>query len=281
MRRRAAAGFTLVEALVALILSTVVVLLVTSVFVVQNDFFADVVRRSQLQESVRSGLSFVEQDLRAVPAAGVVTAEADRIVFRAPLTVGGVCAVGGTSTYLLFPLEGEGIDGAEVAGYAVRDTSGAWTFTPATWAALYAASGSGPAQTCAFAGADTTGATADFYELRGLSAVPPLQAGDLVMLYAEREIRIDTSALDSTRLGLFRGPRGGTLTELATGLSSTAAFAYQVRGRTGFQSQVLGGDLARITAVRVTLAGIVPATTAGRDPYTFTLVGTVSLRNTR
>ena len=163
-------GFTLAEALVAMALSSIVVVMVTGVFLVQNQFYADAVARTSMHENVRGATSYVASELRAVPSGGMVVAEADRVVFRMPLVVGGVCAVSGVQTYLLFPLEGEGVDGTEVDGYAVRDAAGEWTYTAATWASIYTSSGSVPAGVCEAAGADTVEATADFFRLDGLGA---------------------------------------------------------------------------------------------------------------
>ncbi|MFC1575415.1 PilW family protein [Gemmatimonadota bacterium] len=272
-------GFTLVEALVAMVLSTLVVILVASVFLVQNDFYADSVARSGLNENVRSAVSLVSSELRAVSFGGIVAAEPDSVVFRVPLAVGGVCAVNGTETFVLFPLGGEAVDPAEVSGYGVRDTDGEWTYTSATWASVYGVSGGAAAQTCALAGADTVGARNDFYRLDGLGASPAIQPGDLVMIYQELVFRLALSTLDSVSTALYRGPAGSPLTEYATGLSMDSAFEYQLVDRTPFIRRVTGGRLDRIAVIRLTALGVAASSRAGADSLSFQLSVTIPLKN--
>ena len=265
--------------MVALVLSTLIVALVTSVFLVQNEFYSDAVKRSALQESVRSATLLVSSQLRGVASGGIVEAEPDSVTFRIPLVVGGVCRVDGSETYLLLPLDGEEIDGSEIAGYAVRDDSGDWSYTAATWASIYQSSGDLPAQRCASAGADTTGAGADFYRLDGLDATPALGPGDLVMLYREMTLKLGTSLLDGSSTALFAGQSGGTLTEFTSGLTAGSAFEYRFGGQTNWRNRVPGGNKNRIAAIRFSALGALEASRLGRDSLTFNLSVTVPLRN--
>jgi hypothetical protein len=272
-------GFTLVEAMVAMVLSTLVVALVTSVFLVQNGFYADAVKTSALHESVRSAVSLVSSQLRGVAPGGIVEAEADSVTFRVPLAVGGVCAVNGSETFLLLPTGGEGIDGEEVAGYAVQDDLGLWSYTAEAWGSIYGSAGATPAGTCSLAGADTTGASADFYRLDGMVASPALQPGDLVMIYREATLRLGTSGLDGSSTALFTGPVGSTLTEFASGLTAASAFEYRFAGQTNWRDRVPGGNKDRIATIRFSALGAVASSRASRDSLTFNLTVTVPLRN--
>ena len=262
-----------------MLLSTLVVMLVASVFLVQNEYYSDVVRRSSLQENVRTAVAMVSADLRGVAAGGIVAAEEDSVVFRVPMVVGGVCAVNGTETYLHFPLEGEALDPTEVAGYAVRDDSGSWTHTAATWASVFNSSGGAAAGTCRGAGADTVGAFDDFYRLDGLSASPALQPGDLVMIFRQLELKLDISDLDSTSTAVFRGPAGGTVAEIANSLSPNSTFEYRVSGQNRFRTRIRGGTMDRIVAIRFSALGAVPSSRANRDSLTFDLTVSVPLGN--
>ncbi len=267
--------------MVAMLLSTLIVILVTSTFLAQNSFYSDVVQRTSLQESARGATSLITSELRGVGAGGIISALPDSVVYRVPLAVGGVCAVSGSETYVLLPLGEEVVEASEVDGYAVRAAAdGRWTYTPAAWGSIYHSSGGAAAQTCALAGADTTGAAADFYRLDGLSASPAIEPGDLIMLFRETELKLGLSTLDSLSTALFWGPAGGTITEFATGLSASSAFSYRRAGQTTFQDQVVGAaDLANIEAIRVFAAGVAPSNRPGRDSLTFDLTATVSLRN--
>ncbi len=274
-------GFTLVEALVAMLLSSVVVILVASVFLVQNRFYADTVARTALHENVRGAGTFVTSELKSVAAGGIVEARSDSVVFRYPLVVGGVCDVQSPRTYLHFPLEGEGVDGNEVDGYAVRNGStGEWTYTSASWSSIYQSSGGSAAGQCEAQGADTVGARADFYRLDGLSATPAVALGDLVMLYGERVFKVAASTLDPSSFAVYTGSAGETLTELATGLSPASAFQYLREGQTSYQDQVTGAaNLAGIERIRLYLEGISPPSDPARDSLTFDLTLTVAMKN--
>ena len=67
-------GFTLLEALVAMVLSTIVVSLVTSTFLAQNRFYSDAINRSTIQESERGATTRAASDLEAAFRGGVVVA---------------------------------------------------------------------------------------------------------------------------------------------------------------------------------------------------------------
>ena len=272
-------GFTLVEALVAMLLSTLIVGLVTSVFLVQNEFYADAVKKSALQESVRGAVALVSSDLRGVGAGGIVSAESDSVTFRVPLVMGGVCGVSGSQTNLLLPTNGVGVDGAAVDGYAIRAADGSWTYTPAGWTSILHSSGLAPAQACALAGADTTGATADFYRLDGLAASPALQAGDLVMLYQERTLRLSPSGLDTGSVALFTGRAAGTMVEFASGLTPSSTFQYQLDQPKHWRGFIRGMPKNRIAVIRFHALGAVVSSRMGRDSLTFNLTATVPLRN--
>ena len=273
-------GFTLVEALVAMVLSTVVVMLVSSVFLVQNHFYSDAMKRSGLHESVRGATTLISSDLHGVSEGGVVAADPDAVTFRSSLLMGGVCSVDGQKTYLFLPVEGEFRDATHVSGYAVKHPSSEWRYTPASWNSVYHSSGQTAAKVCALSGADTTGGVSKFFRLDGLDASLAVQVGDLVMLYEEVEVRFAPSQLHPGSRGVFRGPIGGKLTEVATGMSGGSGFEYGLTDRNEFQDKVSGkGNLARIDRVRLFLEGIAPASTGGRDSLTFDLTLTVPLKN--
>jgi len=265
--------------MVAMLISTLLVSMVASIFLVQNEFYADAVKKATLHESVRSAVGLVSSELRGVPGGGIVAAEADSVTFRIPLVVGGVCGRSGSQTFVYLPTGGEAIDGGVVKGYGVRDETGAWAFTPAGWSSIYQSSGDVPAQACRWAGADTTGGTGEFYRLDGLVASPGLQVGDLVMLYMERTLRLGPSDLDSESAALFTGPAGGGMMEFSTGLAPASSFQYRLTNQNNWRNRVAGGNRGRVAVVRFSAQGAAPSSRAGRDSLTFSLTSTVFLRN--
>lgn len=271
-------GFTLVEALVAMVLATVVVMLVTSAFVVQNRFYSDAIKRTGLHESVRGATFLLSADLRGVSEGGVVVADEDVLAVRAPVLIGAVCGLDGNKAYVFLPAEEAELKAEAVDGFAVKDARSEWRYTNGEWNGVFHSSGGEAAGTCARSGADTTGAVGNFFRLDGLSSSPSPKVGDLVMLFRELEFRLAPSALVPGSRALFRGPRGEPLTELATGFSSRAGFEYALAGRDDFRNRINGrGNLGRVDRVRLHLEAIAPASDPQRDSLTFDLTLTLPL----
>ena len=91
-------GFTLPEALIALTISSVLVLLVGTVFLVQNDFYSHITLRSQVHENARAMNEIVANEIRSVAAGGVMVADSSRLVVRASMVTAAVC---GASVFVL------------------------------------------------------------------------------------------------------------------------------------------------------------------------------------
>ena len=209
-----------------------------------------------------------------------MVADPDAVAFRVPLLMGGVCGIDAQKTYLFFPVGENPVDFSMMSGYAIKDPSADWRYQPAQWSSVYHSAGGAAALACAQSGADTTGATNGFFRLDGLASAPAIKVGDLVMLYQEVEVRLSSSKLNPGTRGVFRGPAGGVLTEVATGISGGSGFEYGLADRDGFQNRVNGnGNLRRIDRVRFLLESIAPASSPERDSLTFDLSLTVPLRN--
>lgn len=247
-------GFTLIEALVAMTLSAVLIALVTSVFLAQNDFYRRVVTRSQVQESARSVAELVASELRPATRGSVTLAESRRLTVRTPQVVGLICSVSSPTVHTYLPLGGVGVDTTEVSGYGIREVDGSWSFYPRAWGEIAAGSGlTATANNCHEAGMDTVGVRADFYRFDGPAdePSPAPSAGSLLMIYGEVDYVIQASELDAEALGLFRGLSGRTLVEFATGLGADARFEYRLDGESSFQASVTGTDLEGIVVVRL------------------------------
>jgi prepilin-type N-terminal cleavage/methylation domain-containing protein len=275
-------GFTLLEALIAMVLSSVVVMLVTSVFVVQNRFYSQVVNRASLHESVRTSAALVSSDLRGLASGGVVAAEPDSLVIRAPLAMGVVCGVDQREAYVFLPLGGSAFRADEVSGYGLRDPAGSWSYTSADWSSVHRASGSGPAGVCAGVGAEVEGASEDFHRLDDLAGSGALKVGDMVMVFQERVLKIGVSALDPSSKAIYRGRPGGTLAEVATGLSEESGFWYGTPAEQGLRRWVRGrGNLEGVNKIQFVAAGAAPSGRLGVSPSTFQLTVTVPPKNVR
>lgn len=249
----ARAGFTLVEASIALTLTAVVVILVSTVFLVQNQYYALQLERSAAQDNARAVTEMIASEVRSVMAGGVVLAQNKRLVIRSPMVLGVVCGQM-SGSHVAVQVDGgtANITTDDVAGVALRDSvTGSWTYQDADWGDMHQSSHT-PAASCAGNGADTVGAYADFLTFKRFKqyfgTLPPV--GSIVMFYRAVEYKYTTSAMDPTTTALYRGPYGGTLVEFATGMDSTAAFTYRTGGST-YATSVTGGSLSLIDAIHI------------------------------
>lgn len=271
-------GFTLVEAVVALTISTVVVLLVASLFLVQSDYYSWMRDRARIQDAARSVVERVADEARSMPPGAALVADSTRFAFRQPLAFGAVCGfVGGEHAVHVHGGAGD-LDTDEIDGVGVRADDGSWSFAAASWAAIDRSGSGAPA--CEAEGADTSGAPSDFERMADLGSMTGVatEIGSIVVLYAELEFRFQPSTLDPQSWALYRGPFGGSLVEFATGMDSDAHFAYRTGGAT-FASSVTGSDLAEIDGLRIHGAAMGTPTASERGRAEIELVGDVLLRN--
>jgi hypothetical protein len=251
---------------------------VTSVFLVQNNFYADVQRRTAVHESVRSVTEMLSQEVRSIPKGGFVDAQYFDLIYRTPLAVGGVCDQSGTQSYVHIPLSGTAFGTDEVDGYAIQDSNGDWTYNSATWSSILGAQGSGPASACHAAGADTTGATADFYLLNGLTTPPTIGPGTNIMLYREMELKSQPSVLDPRTYALYWAANGEDLVEFGHGLWGVW-FCFRLQGNSWCDFWVDSWNYDNIVEITLYVIGHVPPTTGGGDYYTVYWTVDVPLHN--
>lgn len=277
--RAGSAGFTLLEAIVALTISTIVVLMVMSTFLAQNDFYTQVVRRSEVQETVRSAAEAILAETRGVTQGGVVLADSLRMAVRVPLAMAGVCAEQGNETHVHLPVPTSEIDSDDVTGVGVRDDLlGTWRYYEVTWSSVLQSPGSAAAR-CFDEGADTVGARDEYQTLRLAGVTTPRpEPGEVIMIYQEEEFAFATSELDPATRALFRGPYGETLTEFATGMGPDAHFQYRLRTSSTWATEVTGLWLDSIAGLRVIADGQSRADADG-DTYDYGLTVSIPLRN--
>jgi hypothetical protein len=264
-----------------MVLSSVVILLVSSTFLVQNNYYATQTQLTGAHDNARVATELVASELRSTMRDGVVVAGAGTLTVRSPMAVGVICDRSGAGDADIYTEGGEqALTTAEVAGVAVRDSvSGDWTYATASWGAINRSDGSSAAN-CWANGADTVGARPHYHRIGGLDGlfgtVPSV--GSVVMLFRETTFKIQTSELDPSGLGLFRGVQGGTLVEFATGMDSTARFRYKTGGST-YADTVVAASLDDIDVVRIEADARKPARTGGRDDITFGWAVDIPIRN--
>lgn len=278
-------GFTLVEAIIALTLSSVLVILVGTVFLVQSEFYATQLSRTAAHDNARMITEMVASELRSLTDSAVILADSTRLAVRSPMVGAIVCAHGsGNRVSMHLPGGLSGLDTDEVSGVATVETaSGRWLYHDRSWSNIHQSGGS-PAVRCHSAGADTVGARPHFIDFSentlsdGFGYKPPV--GATLMLYRNVEYRIQASAMDPTTLGLYRGIYGSTITEFVTGLDASAKFQYRTGGST-YASKVTGASLGAIDAVRIVARARKRPESGGAADVTYGWAVNVHLRNSR
>ena len=271
---RRTAGFTLPEALIALTISSVLVLLVSTVFLVQNDFYSHILLRSQVQENARTMSELVGSEIRALASGSMIVADSSRLVARANIVTGLVCGTQGSDVIVYLPGGSTAFDTTDVAGFGYRNPStGAWTYYSRTWSQLKQPGGV-PGLQCALQGADTTGAISHFVRMdhidsdTGVSGATLASSGSVIMLFRQTEFRFNNSLLVSGDRALFWGLYGQTLKEVVTGMSSDAHFEYRT-GVNTWSKAIASGSLANVNGVRIVAQSIGKGETSQQATYSF------------
>lgn len=271
------------EAIIALTLSSVLMILVGTVFLVQNRFYATQLARTAAHDNARMVTEMVASELRSLTDSAMSVADSTRLVFRSPMVLAVVCARP-SSNRITVQFEGgeDALATDEVGGFAIRDSlSNRWSYHNVSgWSAI-SASGGTPAADCAANGADTAGASGHFKRLQRINNYtggwwPP--NGTVMMFYRTVEYRIATSDMDDATLGLFRGVDGESPVELVTGLDSSTRFQYRTGGST-YASKVTGASLGAIDAVRIVAQARTRPQTGATEDVTYGWAVNVFTRN--
>jgi len=278
---RRVGGFTLAETLVALTLASVLGMLVSTVFLVQNQTYADQAGRIVAARNVRGVIQTVSAQVRMSMEGGIIVADSVTLTVRTPMGVGAVCGYrGGGGTALHMEGGRSGLDTAYVAGIGISDGAGGWSIYEKSWDDLTGDNEEAD-DNCADEAADTVGVSDDFFELREVDSYhgtrPAL--GGLVMLFRETEFKFDDSVLEPGTTALFKGNDIDGFREFASGLDSTAAFSYRVAGT--YVSSVSSPTSVDIEAIHISAVAIVTAFTGGRSDSSMDLSATIHLGNAR
>ena len=261
--------------MVALALSSVIVALVSSVFLTQNNFYRTVVQRTRVQDNLRVVTDLIASEVRGVAGGGVTLAETRRFVVRLPILMGGVCDPASASARMYMPGFSQ-MDTSEVAGYGTQNGTGPWTYAQHSWTYLLRSTGTAVAGSCAVdSGADTAGVTQDFVRIN-LDA--PSTRGQVIMLFREIEFKIDQSQLQPNTLALYRGVSGDTLREFATGITSDTKFQYRLPGG-AYQNSISSGSVDQIENIRVMASAIATDSVGAIRSYSYDWTVGIPLRN--
>ncbi|MEQ9397587.1 MAG: hypothetical protein RJQ04_00315 [Longimicrobiales bacterium] len=268
----------------ALTMSSILVMLIGTVFLVQSQSYSRQVQRSGAHDNARSATELVAGEIRNTMAGGIVAAFADSLTVRTPMALAAVCGTRGSNRAYVQMEGGEaGLDTDEVAGFGVLDpTTGSWSFYNVEWRRIDNGTRDA-ADECDALGADTVGAYDEFLRLRRLEqyhgVLPP--EGSILMIFRETTFLLRQSGMESGSLALYRGAWGQSPVEYATGMDSTAAFSFRRTGTSSYAAPVTGLQLAAIDAVRFDAATRKRAQTGTLDDVRFGWSVNIPLRNVR
>ncbi len=103
---RKTAGFTLIELMIALVISGILVGVVFQLLLGQGRFTRFQTAREEVQQNARAALEVISSELRGVPALAITQADPDAIRYYLPRAWGVLCetlAAGSTSAWVRFP----------------------------------------------------------------------------------------------------------------------------------------------------------------------------------
>ncbi len=249
------AGFTLVEALVALTISGILATGLISLLIGQSRFYDRTDDQLNAEQVAQATFDLVSAELRMASAQDLLVATADSVRVRFALTLALVCdstAADEAAVYVFDRTTNAGLGGAFV-GVAV---SGPYeeTFEYADgWNPTPTATGSGPKADCTASGAPGTAPDADYLRITGWVAqfaggVP--ERGALVRAYGSLTYRFAASTFFTANTALWRGTQ-----ELVGPFDNTAAFSYVMANGT-VQSTVTGASLDSVVSVRLTATAV-------------------------
>ena len=264
-------------------LSSVVIILVSTTFLIQNQYYSGQIQATGAHDNARAATELIASEIRSVMQSGITVAGKKTLTIRTPMTMMVVCDIGSSHATMYFDGGIAGLDTAEVAGAATRDTlTGAWTYGNSAWGTL-ARGGGNPGDDCADNGADTVSVSSDFYRLEKtvlttLFGATPVN-GDVLILFRETTFKFQTSVMDPTTVGLFRQSYGDVLIEYATGMDTTSQFQYRLG--TSYNDTLPAFFLPSVDVIRIVAEARKRSETGGVDDVMFGWSVNIALRNLR
>jgi prepilin-type N-terminal cleavage/methylation domain-containing protein len=251
--RMVEAGFTLVEALIALVISGILATALVSLLVGQSRFYERTDDQMYAEQSLRATMDLVATELRMGAPGDLLSAEADSVSLRFDIMRAIVCDTTGADAVTAVAFEQildanvGGTPGTAVSGPYVEDFSYAdgWIPTEAT-------TGSTPKASCVATGAPAGYADTRYAELTGwnsgIGARP--DPGSIVRFYGVLKYHFAPSTFFTTRTALWRGSQ-----ELIGPFENGASLAY-VMADGSVQTSVSSSDFADVRAVRLSATAV-------------------------
>ena len=254
-RMQSQAGFTLVEALIALVISGLLASAMLSLMLGQSRFYERTDDQIWAEQSNRATFDLVSSELRMASGEDLLNADPDSVAVRFDIMRAIVCDSTGADAAVLMAYDtvaAWGLDGG-FTGTAYSDPYDAEfeyadAFMPTT-----VSTGSGPKATCVANGAPSTNPDNTYAELSGwagqfTNGVP--DRGAMVRFYSRLAYHFAPSTFFESRTALWRGTQ-----ELVGPFENGAAFSY-VLDDGSVHGNVSSSNFDRIVAVRVTATAV-------------------------
>lgn len=247
-------GFTLIEALIALVISGILASALVSLLIGQSRFYERTDDQMYAEQSLRASMDLVATELRMGAPDDLVAAQEDSVTIRFDVIRGIVCDTTGADAVTAFAFER--ITDANIGGGAVGTAmSGPYDepFTYAdAWLPTESSTGSGPKTSCLATGAPA-GLSDDSYAVltgwtSGMGVRP--DPGSVLRFYGSLTYRFAPSTFFATRTALWRGNQ-----ELIGPFENGAEFSY-VMFDGSVEDAVSSGDFEKVRAIRLTATAL-------------------------
>lgn len=248
------AGFSLVEALITLVISGVLATALISLLLGQSRFYERTDAQIYAEQSLRGSMDLVSTELRMGSGADLIAAEPDSVALRYDLVRAVVCDSTGSDAVAAFALDR--ITDANLAagfsGTAVSDPYQEPFQFADGWLPTESSTGATPKSTCVAVGAPSGLPDDDYVVLTGWTSQYGAKPdpGSVIRVYGRLTYRFAPSTFFATRTALWRGSQ-----ELIGPLENEASFSYVMEDGSVLSS-VSGTDLEDVVAVRLTATAL-------------------------
>lgn len=239
-------GFTLVEMLVALVVTGILAGGVIGLLLNQNDFYGETDDLVFAEQSLRATADLVASELRGAAPEDIVEADADRLTFQYDLLRAVVCEVDGSDVYYYVVDESNNANVGSMTGFAFRNpysTSGYTYNTNHTFSESVASSTTDAiATTCATDGGPTptTDNVQNFRMVSWDAASVPVD-GAYLRYFGRLTYEFKASGFDADATALYRENQ-----ELASPFRSDAGFTYVMADGSEQTSTTNFDDIRRV-----------------------------------
>lgn len=242
-------GFTLIEVMVALVLTAVVGAAITSVFITQSKFYDQQEKVGFARGVSRGAMNMMMTELRMIERdSGVVSATRTSITVRAPYAIGLACS---NSPFVISVIPADTLMEVAPAGHAYRQPDGRYHYVTNT-----SAPANGGTSECNTANVGVIPAS-DGGRVLTLSPAAPstVVRGTPVLLYQVVTYEFRASTEVPGRLGLWREVAGQAAEELVAPFDSPAGFRFYVDD-SATPMDAPPSNLSRLTGLELTLDGL-------------------------